>query len=84
MEAALEEDAPSYSMVKKWTGEFKRGRDSLKYDHHDPGRPHNARFCPFSLSRSKRLETTNWLWLIICIRKKNGYSFKLAVYSLID
>ena len=30
MEATLGEDALSYSMVKKWVGKFKRGRESLK------------------------------------------------------
>ena len=33
MEATLGEDTPSHSMVKKWAGEFKRDRESLKDDH---------------------------------------------------
>ena len=32
MMVTLEEDAHSYSMVKKWDAEFKRGRDSLEDD----------------------------------------------------
>ena len=32
MTATLGEDAPSYSMVKKWAAEFKRGRQSLEDD----------------------------------------------------
>ena len=46
MEATLGEDAPSYSMVKKWAGKIKRGRKSLE-DNPRPGRPHNAQFCQF-------------------------------------
>ncbi|KAM4678284.1 histone-lysine N-methyltransferase SETMAR-like isoform 1-T2 [Discoglossus pictus] len=38
MVATLGEDAPSYSMVKKWTGDFKRGRKSLEDDPRS-GRP---------------------------------------------
>ena len=30
MEDTFGEDTPSYSLVKKWAGEFKRGRDSLE------------------------------------------------------
>ena len=37
MVATLGEDAPSYSTVKKWAAEFKRGRDSLEDDPR-PGR----------------------------------------------
>src|SRR6476619_5411601 len=37
MTATLGEDAPSYSMVKKWAAEFKRGRQSLEDDPR-PGR----------------------------------------------
>ena len=46
MEATLGEDAPSYSMVKKWAGKFKLGRKSLD-DNPRPGRPHNTQFCQF-------------------------------------
>ena len=45
-EATLVEDTPAYSMVKKWAGEFERGRESLEDDPR-PGRLHNARLCPF-------------------------------------
>ena len=38
MVPTLREDAPSYSMVKKWVAEFKRGRESLEDDPR-PGRP---------------------------------------------
>ncbi|XP_040923305.1 chromobox protein homolog 1b isoform X1 [Toxotes jaculatrix] len=38
MVATLGEGAPSYSMVKKWAAEFKRGRESLEDDPR-PGRP---------------------------------------------
>ena len=73
-------------MVKKWAGEFKRGRESLEDDPR-PGRLHNAWlwFCQvkFPFSRSRRLKTANWLRLIICNRKtRNGYSFKLAVLDI--
>ena len=46
MKATLGEDVTSYSMIKKWAGEFKRGRESLE----DDPRPvilHNSRFCQF-------------------------------------
>ena len=51
MEVTLEEDTPSYSMVKKWAGEFKRGRKNLEDDPHleDCTITHNARFCSFFL-----------------------------------
>ena len=32
MMVALEEDAPSYSMVKKWAAELKHGRESFEDD----------------------------------------------------
>ena len=32
IEAAFGERTPSYSMVKKWAGEFKRGMESLEDD----------------------------------------------------
>ena len=32
MEQILEEDSPSYATAKKWTTEFKRGRNSTKDD----------------------------------------------------
>ena len=32
MVVTVGENAPSYSMVKKWDAEFKRGRDSLEDD----------------------------------------------------
>ena len=39
----------------------------------------------FRFSRSRRLETANWLCLIICNRKiRNSYSFKLSVFSSIE
>jgi histone-lysine N-methyltransferase SETMAR len=38
MVATLGDQAPSYSMVKKWAAEFKRGRQSLEDDPR-PGRP---------------------------------------------
>ena len=38
MVATLQDNAPSYSMVKKWAADFKRGRDSLEDDPHQ-GRP---------------------------------------------
>ena len=38
MVVTLGEDAPSYSMVKKWFSEFKRGMESLEDDPR-PGRP---------------------------------------------
>ncbi|XP_041354235.1 protein GVQW3-like [Gigantopelta aegis] len=38
MVVTLGEDAPSYSMVKKWAAEFKHGRKSLKDDSRS-GRP---------------------------------------------
>ena len=44
MKATLGEDALSYSMVKKWVGKFKPGRESLE-DNPRPLRQHNARFC---------------------------------------
>ena len=44
MEATFKEDAPSYSMVKKWAGKFKLGRKSLEYNPR-PGRPHNTQLC---------------------------------------
>ena len=43
MEATFGEDTPLYSMVKKWAGKFKLGRESLEDDPHS-GRLHNARF----------------------------------------
>ena len=85
MEATLGEDALSYSKVKKWAGKFKRGRESPK---DNPPSMKTAQ-CPilsaFPFSRSKWLETTNWLCLIICNRKpRYSYSFKLSVFSLIE
>ena len=46
MEATRGEETPSYSMVKKWTGEFKRGTESLE---DDPVQEdwQNAQFFPF-------------------------------------
>ena len=89
MEATLGEDAPSYSMVKKWAGKFKLGRKSLEdnpvqHVQEDRTMPNFASFfLPFS--RSRRLETANWLCLIICNRKtRNSYSFKLSVFSSIE
>ena len=38
MQATLTDKAPSYTMVKKWSAEFKRGRKSLEDDLR-PGRP---------------------------------------------
>ena len=47
MEATLGEDAPSNSMVKKWAGKFKRGRENMEDNYPLPGRLHNALFCQF-------------------------------------
>lgn len=41
MQETLEDSAPSYTMVKKWCAEFKRGRISVKDDPR-PGRPREA------------------------------------------
>lgn len=41
MMAALQNNAPSYSMDKKWTVKFKRGRDSLE-DESRQGKPVNV------------------------------------------
>ena len=43
MEAILGEDAPSYSMVKKWPGKFKLGRNSLE---DNPCKSRKAAQCP--------------------------------------
>ena len=91
-EATLQEGTTSYSMVKKWVGQFKSGRESGReslVDDPRPGRLYNAQWCPilsiFPFSRSRRLETAYWLCLIICKRKiRNGYSFKFTVYSSIE
>ena len=37
MVKTYEEDALSYTMVEKWSAEFRSGRDSIQYDPH-PGR----------------------------------------------
>src|SRR5262245_16970615 len=39
--ATLENDAPSFATVKKWTTEFRRGKESLE-DDPKPGRPCTA------------------------------------------
>ena len=74
IEATVGEDILSNSMVKKWAGRFERGRESLE-DHpiqKDCTMPDFVNF--FSFSRSRRLETANWLCLIISSRKtRNGY-----------
>ena len=69
MEATVGEDILSNSMVKKWAGRFERGRESLEDDpvQKDCTMPDFVHF--FSFSRSRRLETANWLCLIICSRK---------------
>ena len=41
MQATLQDNAPSYTMVKKWSAEFKRGRKSLEDDPR-PRRPVNV------------------------------------------
>jgi len=41
MLATLGDDAPSYSVVKNWVAEFKRGRNSV-VDEHRSGRPKDA------------------------------------------
>ena len=77
MEATPGKDTPSYTMVKMWAGKFKRDRESLEDDPR-PVRLNNARFC--ACFHFQGLEG-----LIICNRKtRNGYSFKLAVYSSIE
>ena len=46
MEATLRADAPPYSIVKKWAGKFKRGKESLE-DNIRPGKLHKAKFFIF-------------------------------------
>ena len=72
MEATLGEDTPLNSMVQKWPGEFKRGRESLE-DAPTRKTTQCLILSTFPFSRSRRLETANWLCLIICNRKtRNG------------
>ena len=65
MDATLGEDCPFIQHGKKWDGEFKHGRESPKDDpaQEDCKMPDFGRIFPFSLSKSRRLGTTNWLWL---------------------
>ena len=72
MESPLGEDTPSYSMVKKWAGEFKRGREGLE-DYPRQGRLQCSILSIFPFSRSRGLQSANWLCLIISNRKtRNG------------